>query len=277
MAKQKQEVAVLSEEQLAVLNENYPLSAEDNRQSYPRFGMLSKDLISEEGSGKNKKITILQASGTFYTERDLGEVNAEGKSVWTREYIDAETVPVIIAFHRYQLRKFDSSLNKFISSPIYDNPEQTIPLYLDKQIIKRGTEKMLQDCYPALTQKGKQTSDLKKNTILFVLYNGEMYQLNLGISSGWAFSTYKKGVNPSTVLTTLGSVEETFGTNTYRKMVFVKSRQITPEEFEMVNSTQTNLKEQVERDDSLYLQAGQADKDFDKLGSGKKEKDIPFD
>src|SRR4051812_45918010 len=143
MKKETQEVAVLTEEQLAVLNENYPVSNEATRVTYPRFGMLSKDLVEESGTGRNKKITVLQPAGTFYTERDMGETNAEGKKVWTREFIDADTVEAVITFHRYQLRKFDSSLKKFISSPIYDTEDQVIPLYLDKQIIKRGTEKEL--------------------------------------------------------------------------------------------------------------------------------------
>ncbi len=250
------EVAVLTEEQLALLDSNYPVSNDEIRQTFPRFGMLSKDIVKESGTGKNKKIEVIQPAGAFYTEKDLGEVNEEGKNVWTREYFDGETEDVIIAFHRYQLRKFDSSLNKFISSPIYDNETQVLPLYLDKQVVKRGTEKQLQSLYPALTQKGKPTSDLKKGTILFVFYKDEMYQLNLGVSSGWAFSTYKKGVNPSKVITTLGSIEETFGTNTYRKMTFTKGRMINAEEFDLVTNGQSSLKETVSHDEKFFLPSG---------------------
>lgn len=243
----------ITEEQLAVLNENYPVSTEDSRLTFPRFGMLSKDITEESGTGKNKKIKIIEVAGTFYTERDMGQTDEAGKKIWTREYLEGDTVEVIIAFHRYQLRRFDSSLNKFYSTPIYDTSDQILPLYLDKQVIKRGTEAQLQSMYPALTQKGKPTSDLKRDTILFVLYKDEMYQLNLSVSSGWAFSAYKRIVNPSTVVTTLGSTEETFGTNTYRKISFTNTRMINGEEFVLVTENQTALKSTVENDSKLYL------------------------
>ena len=255
----KKEIVSLSEEQLAVLNQNYPVAEDESRISLPRFGMLSKDIIEESGTGKNKTMKVVQAAGTFYTEKDLGETDEEtGKKVWTKEFIDGEEVDVIIAFHRRQLRKYDSSLEKFISSPVFDNAEQIIPLYLDKQVIKRGTQAQLQSMYPALTQKGKPTSDLKEETILYVVYNNEMYQMNLSQSSKWSFKDYKKSLNPSTVMTTLGSSEETFGTNTYRKLTFTKARMITGEEFEVVNEGQTLLKETVENDGQLFLGSGDA-------------------
>lgn len=258
----KKEVQTLSEEQLAVLNENYPVNDDNSRQSLPRFGLLSKDIIEESGTGKNKKITVVQAAGTFYTEKDLGEVDENGKKVWTKEFLDGEEQDVIIVFHRRQLRKYDSSLKKFISSPVFDNDQQIIPLYLDKQVIKRGTQAELQALYPALTQKGKPTSDLKEETILYVLYNDEMYQFNLSQSSKWAFKDYKKTVNPSTVVTTLGSVEETFGTNTYRKITFKNKSIITPADFDLVIEGQTLLKEQVVNDSTLFLVSGEQAKEL---------------
>lgn len=258
----------LSKEQLEVLNNAYPVEEGSNRTQLPRFGMLSKDIVEESGSGKNKKINVIEAAGTFYIERDLGEVNAEGKKVWTKEYLKGETVDVIIAYHRRQLRKYDSSLEKFISSPIFDTADQVIPLYLDKQVIKRGTQAQLQSMYPALTQKGKPTSDLKEETILFVIYKDELYQMNISQSSKWEFMSYKKGINPSSVITTLGSTEETFGKNTYRKLTFKNKRLIDSDEFEIVRNSQDSIKESVEADKKLYLKS-QADADFDALPEAK--------
>lgn len=254
---------LINQEQIEKLNEAYPVSEEGNRLILPRLGMLSKDITKETGSGKNKKIEVVQAAGTFYTESDEGEVNEDGKKVWTKKFIDGESVDVIITLHRKQLRKFDSSLEKFISSPVFDNSEQVIPLYLDKQIIKRGTQKELQALYPALTQKGKPTSDLKEETILYVLYKNELYQCNPSQSSKWEFMAYKKSLNPSTVITTLGSVEETFGKNTYRKMTFKSKGLITQPEFELVVENQGMLKNQIETD-AKYLLESANQKDFDK-------------
>jgi hypothetical protein len=244
----------ISEEQLAILNSAYPVQEETARLTLPRLGMLSKDIVSESGSGKNKKIVVEQAAGTFYTEEDLGEVDPEsGKKVWSKTFIDGEEISVIINFHRYQLRKFDSSLGKFISSAIYDSADQMIPLFLDKQVIKRGTEEQLQSMYPALTAKGKKSSDLKKEVILYVTYDGTLYQMNLSQSSKWTFMDYKKGVNPSTVVTTMSTIEDTFGTNTFRKLTFTKGRMIDSDEFEMVVENQSTLKEVVQNDAQLFL------------------------
>lgn len=264
MSKKENELVPLSEEQLAFLNESYPASDDSQRLSLPKFGMLAKDLVEEIGTGKNKKINVIQASGTFYTERDNGEKNKEGKSVWTNDYIDSETVEVQVIYHRYQLRYFDKSLNKFISTPIYDNPDQILPLYLDKKIIKTGTEKELQALYPKLTAKGKPSSDLKKLTILYVVYKGELYQFGLSTSSGWEFSNYKKKVNPSTVITTLSSTEETFGVNTFRKTLFDVARPISADEFTAVKDGVEAIKTQVAVDSQFLLgSATQAQDEID--------------
>lgn len=255
----------LSEEQLAVLNEAYPVDAEESRSSLPRFGMLSKDITEEEGVGKAKKISVVESAGTFYTEKDEGAVDEDGKKVWTKTFLPGEEADVIIAYHRKQLRKYDSSLEKFITSPIYDTADQILPLYLDKQVVKRGTVAQLQSLYPALTQKGKPTSDLKEHAILYVLYKDEMYQMQCSISSGFEFKTYKRTVNPSTVITTLSSHEETFGTNTYRKTLFTNKRMITGEEFGTVTEAQGGIKEVVASDAQLYLPS-KADDDFEALG-----------
>lgn len=246
----------ITKEQIALLNESFPVSGETNRVSLPRFGMLSKDIISETGSGKNKKITVEQAGGTFYTESDEGEISDEGKRVWTKHFLDGETQDVIICYHRRQLRMYDSSLEKFYSTPVFDNASQVLPLYLDKQVVKQGTQKELQDMFPALTLKGKPSSKLKEETILYVIYEGVLHQMNLSQSSKWSFKDYSKNVNPSTVITTLGTSEETFGTNTYRKLTFANKCLIDADQFELVSDSQSTLKAVVESDAQLFLGSG---------------------
>lgn len=254
----KTKIVTLSEEQLATLNASYPVSDDNSRPSYPRFGMLSKDITEESGTGKNKKITVVQAAGTFFTEKDEGEINEEGNKVWSKTYL-GESEDVIIAFHRKQLRLYDNSLEKFISSPIYDSADQVIPLYLDKRQIAKGTPAQLQAMYPAMSEKGKKISKLKEHTILYVIYKGEMYQCNLTISSGWSFGDYKKKINPSTVITTLSSVEETNGSNTYHKMTFKNNRLINgDDEFMAVQEAQSTLKESVESDKTYFLSQANA-------------------
>lgn len=249
----------ITEEQLAILNDAFPVATESSRPSYPRFGMLSKDITEVTGSGKNKKVEVLQAAGTFYTEKDEGEIDKEtGKKIWTKTFIDGETVDVIIAFHRRQLRMYDSSLEKFYSTPVYDNASQVLPLYLDKQVVMKGTQAELQAKFPTLTLKGKPSSKLKEETILYVVYEGELHQMNLSQSSKWTFKDYTKQGNPSACITTLGSVEDTFGDNTFSKVTFTKGRMINVDEFETVSESQSTLKETVESDSQLFIEGPSA-------------------
>ena len=252
----------VSAEQLATLNDNFPVVGDTSRVSYPRFGMLSKDIVETSGTGKNKKVKVVQAAGTFFTEKDEGEVNPEtGKKVWTKSFIEGESVNVIIVFHRRQLRMFDASLEKFYSTPIFDNAEQVIPLFLDKKVMATGTQAFLQGKFPALTQKGKPTSSLKEETILYVIYEGEMYQCTLTQSSKWEFKTYTRTCNPSGVVTSLSSVEETFGENTYNKIKFTNKRVVNVEEFDQVSENQQTLVNEVEKDEKILLQSGETAED----------------
>lgn len=252
------EVAVVSQEELALLNESMPVIGGGKRESFARLGLLSKDIVEESGKGKTKVIKIVQPAGTFFTNYDSGEKETtdEGKviNVWNKDYIeDEETIDVIIAFHRRQLRIFDQSLNKFIQTPVFDDATQIIPLFLDGREIARGTQEQLQARYPALTEKGKKTSKLKEEKILFVIYEGKQYQVNLSTSSKWAFQDYARKIGVAGVVTTIGSIEETFGTNTYRKMTFTNKRLINREELELVKKFQDTLKTTVESDKQFFL------------------------
>lgn len=280
MAKEKE---IVSQEDLAELNDSFPtVGSGAKRDVYPRIGMLSKDIVEESGSGKNKKIKILEAAGTFFINKDSGkqETGEDGKvvKVWEKEFFaDQNSIDVIIAFHRRQLRIFDQSLNKFISSPVYDSPEQIIPLFLDGRQIAIGNQEQLQAKYPAITEKGKKTSKLKEEKILFVIYEGETYQMTLTTSSKWAFQDYARKVGPATVVTTIGSIEETFGTNTYSKMTFTNKRLINKEELDLVKEAQGKLKDAVESDRvylenraTIALPSGNSDEDMENLAASTK-------
>lgn len=260
---------VVDEEALADINDAFPsVNDNSNRLSLPRFGMLSKDITKETGSGRNKKIEVVEASGTFFTE------SGSGKDV-ERTYIDGEEQEVIIVFHRKQVKHFDKGLNKFISSPIFDTDDQIIPLYLDKRVVARGTKAELQAKYPEMSQAGKKSTSLKENKILYVIYKGEFYSSNLSLSSGWAFSDYAKefrdGDSPATVVTTIGSVEETNGSNTYRKMTFTDTRPITADELELVKEKQALIRDSAKQSQEFYL--GQANLKIEAPENVPKDKD----
>ncbi len=101
--------------------------------------------------------------------------------------------------------------------------------------------------------------------------------MSVSISSGWAFGKYaggfKDGTSPATVVTTIGSVEETNGSNTYRKMVFTSKRAITADELALVKENQALIKDVAEATQAYYLkeatkaiEGGKAEEAFKALG-----------
>ncbi len=256
----------ITEAQLAILNDSYPVEISHNKQSFPRLGMISKDVLEETGKGKTKKIKLIQAAGSFYTEKESDEVKTDEdgkvKKVWNKEFFDGETIEAVILYKRRQLRFYDASLEKFISSPIYDDKDQVISLFLDKRVIARGTPAELQKLYPSKTAKGKDSSKLKETYILYLLIDGVTYQWNLTESSKYAFLDYTRAVpNPSTVITEIGSIEETFGTNTYRKATFTSKGLIDSKVFDTVVAQQATIKEYVESDRKFFLEAPKTTED----------------
>ena len=262
MSKQKQEV---SAEMLAELNASVPVIEGNSRTTFPRLAMLSKDISEVTGTGKNKKVKIVEAAGTFYTEQPTGKevAGADGKlrKEYEKKFIEGETLDVIIAYHRRQLRYFDEGLKKYISSPIYDSADQVIPLFLDKRQIAKGTQKELQALYPAQTAKGKPSSGLIEEKILYVIYEGEMYQINLGRASKYSFQDYARTTNIAGVVTTIGSIEETKGSNTYRKMTFTVNRVIDIDEYNTVKEKQGILNTVVESDKQYLLTSSTREND----------------
>lgn len=225
-----------SKEELAALTKAFPRDVEDRpRMSLPRLGMLAKDLIEENGSGKNKTITVLQAAGTFYTEKKSDETDEFGDVKWVKEFLNGDSIEVVVFYQRRQLKMFDSNTESFISSPIYDDKDQIVPLFQNGQEIAKGTPAELQSKYPSLSAKGKPTSKLKETRVLYVMFNGEPYQINLSESSKYAFKNYARRTNIPTVLTEVGSEEQTRGSNVYRQMTFKTLRTVTNEEFQNIN------------------------------------------
>ena len=278
MAKKTKE---LSEDQLATLNESYPVAVDENRLTLPRLGMLSKDITEETGKGKTKKIKVIEAAGSFFTESDEGEVNEEtGKKVWTKKFIEGDSIEVVIVYHRRQLRRYDQGLEKFYSTPIYDTSDQVIPLYLDGKVVKTGNQADLQAMFPAVTAKGKATSDLKEECILYAIYEGELHQVNISQSSKWEFKTYSRNLNPSALVTEIGSVEAEFGSNVFHKMTFSNVRKINAEEFELVSDGQNSVKEEAENSAQYILESGkknedeaEAEKDYNNIVKEKEGKE----
>ncbi len=250
MAKKNEVMNVATEQQMAILDNSYPIDQDSTpRFKVPRLGFLSKDLTEVTGTGKNKQIKVIQSAGTFFKEVETDELNDKGKKVWSKDFFgDQEPIEAIIFFHRKQLRMFDGVDKMFINSPIYDTADEIVPLYKGSSKIDEGTPKALQAKYPDVTQKGKPTSKLKEEKIIYLLLleDNQVYQMNLSQSSKFEFSDYGRNNKVNRVVTIMeGSEEKTNGSNTFRNIMFSPKRTISKAEADLIVPAVTELNQYV--------------------------------
>lgn len=251
MPKNTAVTTVASEEMLAELRQNMPVEEGFTRTLLSRLGMYSQDIT--EGKGKAMKVTT--EAGTFYTEKATDEVNDEGKKVWAKDELGSEIEGIII-YQRRQLKYYDSAGNSFVNSPVYDDANDVIKLFQNGAEIATGTEAELK----ALEQfdsgdvdaKGQPKSLLKDNRILYVLYEGELYQMNLGGTSMYAWMKYARTVTAPGVITRMNSVYKENGSIVWNQMTFDKVETISEAQFEVVKERQEEIKNAVAQEKAFY-------------------------
>lgn len=206
--------------------------------SFPRIGLYSQDVTE----GKGKQMKVVTEAGTFYIERETDEVDAStGKKIWEKEEIGTE-LEVIIYYKRYQLQNYDGT--NFTNSPIYDLPDEVIPLFSQKKEVKRGTPKELKADYMYTDPKTKkQKCALEENRVLYVIRkeDNELYQINLRGSSMYELLKYERNVIAPTVVTKLSSEYQKKGDNEWNKMTFSIVRKLNADEAEFVEEKQGEL------------------------------------
>lgn len=230
MTNKNQEVAVVDKKMLAELKDLYPVEQNSfTKIMLPRLSFSSQDVMSGEGK---KKVCTVEA-GTFFTERQSDEVNAEGKKIWKKEEIGSAMTGVIL-YHRYQLSYYDESTEEYTSSPVYDSQDEVLPLWCNKKEIARATPKELKAMYKFIDKDGKEKSKLKDNRVLYVLYQGELMQLDLHGSSMFSFMKYARTVVPASVMTAFASEPQEKGTIKWNMMTFKPVHNLPAEQIQDV-------------------------------------------
>ncbi len=140
---------------------------------------------------------------------------------------------------------YDGDTQLYTSSPIYDTDDEIIPLFSNKKEVDRGTPAELKgrEDY-AFEKDGKKKSKLEDNKILYVLYNDDIYQLNLRGTSMYAFMTYAKKTLPPSVVTSFGSEPKEKGSIEWNQMTFNNVRDLDTTEVDMVLSKIQEIKGQ---------------------------------
>ena len=262
MAKKQELANVASEQDLAIINESFPIERGNSRISLPRLGMFSQDKF--EGKGKDAK--LVEEAGMFYKEAPGEELNEAGKPIWEKTEL-GKSIEAIILYKRYKLAHYDASTG-FTSSPIYDSKEETVPLFRDKKEVAKGIVTELQKLpeYQGKTAKGKPTTKLEDKRVLYLMYEGEAYQMEIGGSSKYSYLSYEKSTMPPSVLTKFNSEPKENGAVAWNQMTFVPVRPLNAKEGAEVAKQITDIKETIIAEKAQYTvqseESKKADKDF---------------
>lgn len=246
MSKKNQEVAVVDEVALAQLREQFPVEQSFQRVNLPRLGMFSQD----QTEGKGKQMKVVSEAGEFYIEKESDEVDENGKKIWKKEELGKE-IEGTIMYYRKQLSMYDKDTEKYTNSPIYDNDDEVVPLFCERKEIARGLPKDLKASY-AYEDNGKQKSKLQDNRVLYVLYNGQTYQMTLKGTSMYSFMSYTRKCVPPLMRTKFSSEAQTRGDTEWNMMTFTTIRNLDNEEVNVVLGHQNNIRDAIKAEKEYF-------------------------
>ena len=226
-----------SDASLNALRNSFPQDPGFTRMMLPRLTLVSQDVVEDFRNPKTgkKEIRVITEAGTFLFERETEDTDEEtGRQIWEKTELGNKVDGTII-FQRKQLKMFVKD-EGYTSTPIFDiGDEDTIlPLFKGKEKIATGTISELKAMYNFVDDKGKTRSKLGDNTILYILIDGEMYQMNIGGTSMYAFKDYAKHVLCPSVVTTLCSVSRENGTTKWNQMTFTTKSKLKQDEVDNI-------------------------------------------
>jgi len=234
-------------EALELLKESFPTEAGYEKTLLPRLSMVSQDVTE----GKGKLMKVVTEAGTFFKENQTEELNEEGKPVWEKTELGTEIEATVI-YSRKQLKYYNEATELYTSSPVYDNDDEVLPLFCDKKEIDRGTVKELQAKYPGTTLAGKPKSNLEVNRVLYVLYEGEVYQMNLRGSSMYSWLAYSRKVLPPAVLTRFSSEAQEKGSIAWNQLTCETVRPLDADEIKDITAKVTEIKNSIAEEKQFF-------------------------
>jgi hypothetical protein len=221
---------------LAALGAQVPADAGFARIQLPRIAFKAKAKF-EQDPDDEEKMKVIYKAGSFFTERETDEKDEEGKAVWDKENIGT-TLEGIVVYKRKQLRYYDEPGQTFYSTPIFDTPDQIIPLFAGSKKIASGTPAALKKMDMFKYEKeGKTRSYLSDNTVVYLLVGEELFQFSItSIGAIIDFSRYGQKVQYGLAanVTRFTSTKEVKGDNNYNALAFASARLITADEATLV-------------------------------------------
>ncbi len=236
---------------LEALRASYPQHAEDSyvKVTLPQIRFKAKAVLDEA-----QENVVLKA-GTFVLVKRSEEKDANDKYTFEEAPIGM-SVTADVLYERYRLSYYDSANNAYVSSPVFDDTKEVIKLFSGGKEYASGTVAELQ-AMPEFTieEDGKKKCKLQLQKVLYMVYNGELHEMTLSLSNGFAWRKYKQENMVPLVHTVFDSKKTEHGGNKYNELTYTVGGYLTEEEA-LENLTLVNeIKSGIEAEKAFFGKA----------------------
>jgi len=241
------EIQITGGSALEALKNSYPQHAEDNyvKTNLPQIRFKAKAVLDDDDK-------VVTKAGTF-VRVTRSEEKVDDKYEYTETPIGLD-MTVDILYERYKLNYYNSGDNAYVSSPIFDNKDEVVKLFSGGKEIASGTVAELQGQY-IVEKDGKKRSELQLLKVLYVLFEGEVYEMTLSLGNGFTYRKYKQENIVPIVHTKITSKKTEHGGNKYNEMVFTAGEYLTEEEAQSNLKIVDDIKKGIADEKAFYGQA----------------------
>jgi len=253
MATKKALATEASAEALAALAAMAPQADTYNKTTFPKITFKSQTVLDDDEN-------VVIKAGTFFTEKPTDEEDEDGKKIWEKKEL-GKSLDGHIIYHRTKLSFWNDEEQAFYSTPMYDLATDIVPLFKSGEFVADGTPDALKAMYRIdIPYKDKKTGEdktfpgslLREARVLYVLLNGELFELTVTGTSMRSFENYRKKFAVPATITTFNSTKEEKGSTKWNCMSFKATRNPSQEEAELALATQKELVEAIENEKEFY-------------------------
>lgn len=235
------ELAIAQGSALEALKNSYPQHTEDSyvKVTLPQIRFKAKAVLDDAGE------SVILKAGTFVLVKRSDEKDEHDKYTYEETPVGT-SVTADVLYERYRLSYYDAANNAYVSSPVFDDTKEIVKLFSGGKEYASGTVAELQ-AMPDFTieEDGKKKCKLQLQKVLYMVYNGELHEMTLSLSNGFAWRKYKQDTMVPLVHTIFDSKKTEHGGNKYNELTYTAGEYLTEEEatanLTLVNDIKTGI------------------------------------
>jgi len=245
------ELTITEGSALEALKNSYPQHTEDSyvKVVLPQIRFKAKAVLDDAGEA------VILKAGTFVLVKRSDEKDEHDKYTYEETPIGS-SVTADVLYERYRLSYYDSANNAYVSSPVFDDTKEIVKLFSGGKEYASGTVAELQ-AMPEFTieEDGKKKCKLQLQKVLYMVYNGELHEMTLSLSNGFAWRKYKQENMVPLVHTVFDSKKTEHGGNKYNELTYAVGGYLTEEEAQANLTLVNDIKTGIEAEKAFFGKA----------------------